>query len=273
MGRAPVKLLAVDLDGTLLTDDKKLSRENKEALEACLARGIQVVVASGRFLASHRQMTKSLGLGLETGVHIADGGGVIYRGDQVEIIGAMDPAVYRQTLQKLRDCAVQAYVSDGRHVYYDRPGPLDAIYAPMIQTGAVWCTADLSEVKQPLKFIVPCADAHDLHCLTALAPEGTKVFVAAPHIAEITSEALDKWHALEVLMKRAHIAPENVAVLGDSGNDVMMVRNAGLGLAVKNALPQVRAAADAVSKDDNNHSGAAELINRYVLGLSETKTS
>ena len=101
----------------------------------------------------------------------------------------------------------------------------------------------------------------------ALLGDRAWIFFSEPHFLEITPPGLDKATSLAWLCSHLQITPEETAACGDSGNDISMLRFAGLGAAVGNALPEVKEAADCTVAS-NDEDGVAELVENYVLSTS-----
>ena len=117
-----VRLIALDLDDTLLTTDKQISHKNREVLEACIDRGIRVVTASGRFNESQLVFIKKIGLGLEKEYHVGDGGGTIFNEDKIlKVMGAIDRARYLSVLSQTRELGVPCFVATSHNMFYDIP--------------------------------------------------------------------------------------------------------------------------------------------------------
>lgn len=264
-----IRCVAIDLDGTLLNSNKEISNENIRALGACLEQGIRIVIASGRFAFMQKHLISHTGLGLENMVHVAEGGGILFQGDKtITRIGEMTDTDYRTSLALLREFGYHPYASNGECVFRDTKSPLDVTYE--MTRGVVGedrfpSVKDLAELSGIMKLIFEIESPEETERLNALTGDGITVFRSAPTLGELTSRHLDKWFGIERLITDWGILPEQTAVIGDSGNDVRMVREAGLGLGMANALPEVVAEADALSTSDNDHDGVAELIYNYIL--------
>jgi hydroxymethylpyrimidine pyrophosphatase-like HAD family hydrolase len=82
---------------------------------------------------------------------------------------------------------------------------------------------------------------------------------------DIMTENISKWGGIQEMMALLHISPEQVIAAGDYHNDLPMIRGAGIGVAVANALPEVKAAADYVTKNDCDHDAVAEIVEQYMM--------
>ena len=99
----------------------------------------------------------------------------------------------------------------------------------------------------------------------AAACPGAEITSSVPCNLEVNAPGVNKGRGLMALAAELGLDPAQVMACGDSGNDLAMIRLAGLGVAMANASPDVLAAADAVTLD-NNHDGVAAAIETYVLG-------
>ncbi|MDO4289294.1 MAG: HAD hydrolase family protein [Eubacterium sp.] len=263
------KLVALDLDDTLLTTDKRVSERNRQALKACLEAGIDVVTASGRFNESQLVFIKEIGLGLEKKVHVGDGGGTIFTEAQVlETLGAFSPEVYQSVLDQARALELPCFVTNGENVYYDIPDqPLCGVYGRVknVRRPYIFEIEDLGAVTTPLKLIFHYDNPEELARIYKISHPDIITFHAARQLMEITLKTLNKFDALKRLGERCGVTPQEMVCIGDSENDIPMVKQAGLGMVVKNALDTVKAQADVVGEKTNDEDGVAWLLEHYVL--------
>lgn len=264
-----VRLVALDLDDTLLTTDKRIAPEDREALKACLEKGIHVVTASGRFNKSQMGFIRKLDLGLEDKPHVGDGGGTIFDARRViRKMGAFQPGQYEAVLSRTRALDLPCYVTNGEKVYFDIPDqPLRAIYARTQEDRRSYMLGidDLAEVDKPLKFVFAFQNPEEREKILSIRCPGTITFSAGRNLMEITSAHLNKGSGLKALVDYYGVSMEEVAAFGDSENDIPMLREAGLGLAVANAAEKVKASADAVGEKTNDENGVAWLLEKYIL--------
>ena len=81
---------------------------------------------------------------------------------------------------------------------------------------------------------------------------------------EITEKNVDKWYALEYLIDKLHIDKKDIIAIGDNANDIKMIKQAELGIAMKGSSPKVKKIANYVTEYDNNHDGAARAIEKFL---------
>ena len=98
------------------------------------------------------------------------------------------------------------------------------------------------------------------HMSRKIIKDGTKDVEVAYYYTEITNKGVDKWNAIEFLMKKLQVKEEEFIAIGDNVNDKLMIENAGLGVVMGNSAPYIKEIADFVVADNNN-SGVAEAIN------------
>ncbi|MEG0379827.1 MAG: HAD family hydrolase [Eubacterium sp.] len=263
------RLVALDLDDTLLTTDKRISEGNFKALQACLDQGIHVVTASGRFNESQLFFIKQIGLNLEKNYHVGDGGGTIFNEEHIlEIIGSFSQKGYQALLQQVRESGIPCFVTNGCNVYYDiDEQPLCDVYG-RIQNARrpyIFKIEDLSVVEEALKFVFAYQNDEELQKIKTFGIEGSSTFHAGRNLMEITMKNLNKFAALERISKLYGVNTNEMVCIGDSENDIPMLKNAGLGMAVSNAMECVKNSADIVGEKTNDEDGVAWLLERYVL--------
>jgi Cof subfamily protein (haloacid dehalogenase superfamily) len=264
-----IRLIALDLDDTLLTTDKHVSPGNRAALQACMDRGIRVVTASGRFNESQLVFIRMLDLGLEHALHLGDGGGTIFSEEGiVSRMGTFEPDLYRQVLETARSLELPCFVTNGSNVYYDIPEqPLIEIYS-RVKGGRrpyIFKIDDLMTVTDALKFVFAFTNTDEYARITSIRCPGTINISAGRNLREINMASLDKLQGLKVLAGMYGVTMDEVASFGDSENDIPMLRGSALGFAVANAAPAVKEAADVVGTCTNDEDGVARLIEEYIL--------
>lgn len=260
-----IRLFAFDLDDTFLNTDKSFDPENVRALEYLRDGGVDLVVASGRFLFSGTDIVRSIGLGLEENENIFDGGGTIGKnGERQAVLNFMEPDAYREFARAVHDLGIRPAVTDGEKIYYEEGSPIEPIYGPLMEKRPELFekVASLEDLGPMLKFIVLTPDNETKAALRALAGPEIAVYSGGPNMIEVSNPKMNKWSGLEYLMKEKGITPDEVIAIGDSGNDAPMLRGAGLGIAMKNALGEAREATDHFTEYDNNHQGFAREIYR-----------
>ena len=297
----PIRLVALDLDGTLLDSQSQISPRTRQAIADAVAHGVVVLPATGRPLSNLPPVVAQL-----TGIRYA----ITSNGAAVWDLGA-DPmgAVYSRYCNAAEHTTSEPTalircpmpVELAREVfalYLEYPGALSIFsdgrtyrdLVSMERFGKRFARRTGStEARQPNdgRFTVVrdltewmSRHAHEVEkfCMFFDTPEqaqaalprfralpGTEVVQGAADNIEVTAQGVDKGTALLALADMLGIPREATAAIGDSENDRAMLARAGVAAVMANALPEIRALGDIVSTRDNDHDGVAELFER--LGL------
>lgn len=275
-----IKMIATDLDGTLLDDSKRVPAENLTALREASERGIVVALASGRML-SNVERTETLLCGLDCVL-------IAYNGAKVAgPRGNGRPLLLHRPLS--------ADITEVLIEYSHRTGFLLNFYADEIlfaedgaqrrpymdlytrRTGVPYRIVGdlLSEFRGvcPTKLIVLADSAETPGIMETLRAEvGDRICMtlSEPEYVEITAPGVDKGGILGPIASQYGISLAEVLALGDADNDVSMLRTAGIGVAMANAPERVQAAAGRVTERTNNEGGAAEAIRRWALNSTQS---
>lgn len=274
-----IRLIALDLDGTLLNSEKILTPRSVQVLAAAAAQGAAVVPATGRF---YRGMPEALRALPFLRYAITINGAQVYDAAQDAVLARAELPL-AQALEAMRWLDGQDVIYD---CYVDNWGWItrefqenaaafvpDRHYLRMLQvlrTPVPELKAHLAAQGKDVQKIIIFTRTDDLQAeLLELLPRqfpGLLVTSSAPHNIEINTPGANKGAALLSLAAALGIPRDATMAIGDGLNDLSMLRAAGLGVAMGNAHPQVLKAADAVTADCD-HDGAAEAI-CAALGLS-----
>ncbi len=265
------KLIAIDLDGTLLDDRRNVSDETIAVLREADARGIRVVLCSGRAPTTIKRFYDILGL---TGEQYAIGfnGAAVYENSKSELLRAIEIRRERafeilRGIKDFHDCGTILYQYPGK-VYFDRLTPFMQDYLDSSRVEHE--QGNLFEiVKTDLCKMLWKGTNENLHRLEAeirpILPTGMNLFYTDDTLLEITEHGATKGGGLEYLCKHLNIPLSQTIGFGDHENDIPLLETAGLGIAMKNAKPAVKATADHITRFDNNNDGVAEAIKQFVF--------
>ena len=275
------RLIAIDLDGTLLNSSKKISQENKEAVNRLIGLGYQVVIATGRRYYSAKMLVKELDNHL---VIMANNGNIVRSSldDVVLISKFLDRESYLDILKEAKEHRLRGIVHVdkylegidmvveqddlfGDHMKYFTEQDKRYLVLPekelykLDRVLAVVFPGDYKAVKSFSEIIGrKYPDRYSSHVLENI------------YIAEAMYEAMNpggsKWKTLNEYAEAIGVEQDEIIAIGDDNNDVDMILNAGLGIAMKNGSGLAKAAADMVTERDNDHSGLAHVLDK-VLNL------
>lgn len=258
-----MKVFFSDLDGTLLNSDKTISPAMREAVSAYVASGNSFVISTGRPLSSAIAVRDLCGLNFPGSYLSAYNGAILYDNTEERVIHkACVPAdlvpeivaladKYGLHIQSYRDKYAVARTYSDNVEYYMRKTGMSYIITPDF----------FGEIEpSPPKLIVI-----DIHSQEKLLPFRDEVrekyasdisaFLSEPRFCEIVSVHAGKGKSLLKLCEILHVPREDSLAAGDDENDLSMIREAGTGIAMINALESVRKEADVVTEKDNDHDG------------------
>lgn len=262
-----IALIAVDLDGTLLNSRHQLTPRTVEALRRAIAQGVQVVLATGK--TRHSALEAIRRLDLQTpgvflqGLIIANPDGSIRRRhtlDESTVLSIADFA--RQRRVSMVAYSGDRILTERRTEYTDK---LIAFHEPTPEeVTSLTDILDDHPVSKILLIDETSRIARHREVLTAQFEGRVTLVQALADMLEVLPPGASKGEGLRSVLDDLGIAPEHVMAIGDAENDVEMLRLAGLGVAVGNAMPPAKAAADVVVAS-NDADGVAEAVERFVL--------
>ena len=273
MGR--YSLIALDMDGTLLNSEIKLSPGNREAIVRADRAGKQVVISTGRCLSEIRGTLKELP---EIRYLVCENGSCVYDckyGHTIHVDPIPTEEVKR-ILQLIRGERVVVQAFNENQSYFNRRDMdwLDAcrvgVYRESFRTSAVFDEKLFRDFDaRPFrveKINLYCENAGDRARLrAALSQRPLKLVDSFAYILEAVSEHADKGRGLRMLCSHLGVPIEQTIAVGDSMNDIEILAAAGFSAAMGNACPEAKAAAHVVAPDCD-HDGVAWVIDNYLLG-------
>lgn len=263
-----IRLVAIDLDGTLLRSDKNISKRCAAAIGEVKAQGVKVILATARPPRSVRQFTAALQLDT---LQIHYNGALIHDPHRARHVfhQPMELTLAREIIRQARRLDPQVVVSieildkwytdhfdptlpteTSRAFMPDFVGPLEAI------------------LRTPITKLMLLAPPERLKLVLDLVKRkfGSQIAVAVSdqHLLQIMHPQVDKAKALAWIAMHYGVAKEHVMAIGDAPNDLSMLTWAGLGVAVDNAWPAVKEQVKEVVPS-NDMDGVAVALERYVL--------
>lgn len=264
------KIFFTDLDGTLLNDKKEITPKTRELLCQLTEQGHYLVFISGRPMMSVIEARKALPVSDKNLYLIASNGGVIYDAEKKEILKE-NRLTLEQTDYVLKFCE-QAGVHS--HTYTDdaivskrQSEELtfyqQTIHMPSLITDDIIGNLD----KPPLKCIAISAQKEKLEAvkegLSSWAKGQVHLMFSNDRLLEMIPITSGKGTALKWLSEYLNIPISNTLAAGDMENDISMLEAAGVGVAMLNGAPQVKALADRVTVTDNNNDGLVPILKEF----------
>lgn len=272
-----IKLIALDLDGTTLRPDGRISTEVREAIEKATRVGVNVVISTGRVESAlpkdvleipsiHYAITSN-------GSRITDlREGKCIHGD------FLSKKALDRSIEVARDNHITIEAFYGGKAYIDRELyddidkngcdyrnreyvlrtriPVDDIYDRM---------KDNSDCVENINFFFPSPEKLEEYRNVIESIPDAMITMSFPVNLEVGGPDTSKKKAIEVLMQKLGVAQDEVMCIGDAPNDIEMIKFAGIGVAMGNAWGGTKDYADFVTKS-NEEDGVAYAINKFVLG-------
>ncbi len=272
----PIKIIALDLDGTLLNSEKKLSDRSREALTACARLGIHIVPTTGRAAAGVPSQVLSL-----PGVRyaITTNGGTVA---DLKTGAVLD----RRTISNSQALRL-LYAADRYDVMYDpyiegrgitQPqffNHMERYHLTPVLQEMVRATRDV--VPNILEYVERCGCQVEKINVFAADPKerealrqefsrepGIVITSSMPNNLEVNAESATKGRALMWLADYLGVDRGATMAFGDGENDVSMIRAAGMGIAMENGIEAVKQAADYITAA-NDEDGVAAALERFIL--------
>lgn len=288
------KLVAIDLDGTLLNSYGEVSNKNKETIQKAMKKNVEVVLTSGRPIMSVKNLANEIGC---NNYMICGNGAITYDIQNEEIIynrflekakvlqiikiceeNSIFYNVYtkdtiltknlnynvlfyhQENASKPEDKKTRITIMQNIEEYIQNREDEDYLKITICDNNKVIFGSIIRKLRT-----IKDVDVLDVaHMSRKLIKDGTENVSMEYFYTEITNTNVDKWQAIENLIEKLNINKEEVIAIGDNINDAEMVKNAGLGIMMENSAPYIKEMADFVAKDNDND-GVAETIEKYIL--------
>ena len=288
------KLVAIDLDGTLLNSYGIVSEKNKQAIKRVIEKGVEVVIASGRPVSSVRCFSNDAGA--ENFV-ICGNGSILYdlKRDQILYDKFIDK---QKALQIIKICEensiyyniytenlaiakslnynVLVYNNENKnkedykktnikivsdiYKYIEENDDLNVLKITICDDNEIIFGGIIKKLRQ-----IKDIDVLDVsHMARKTIKTGTEEAKVEYYYTEITSKNVNKWNALKELANMLNIKTDEIMAIGDNINDKEMIENAGLGIIMENSSPYMKEIANTMVSDNNND-GVAEALEKYII--------
>ncbi|GAA0179414.1 Cof-type HAD-IIB family hydrolase [Clostridium sediminicola] len=270
------KLICIDMDGTLLNDEKKVSEENKKAIKDAHDKGVHIAICTGRLFTSAKNYGDIIGVKAPI---IASNGAYIREKDEERVI-------YKKTID--RDIAIKIYETIKKFKFSkffntfdviasEGPFPDWYMYIKFNEGLPEEKRIKLKEYEtfydfikesngEILKFVAASKDIEELETAKVELRKlnDIEIFRSSPMNFEINAKGVSKGNAVKKLAEIYGLDSSEVICIGDSNNDMSMIEYAGLGVAMRNAEDEVKDIADYIT-ETNNNCGVAKVIREFIL--------
>lgn len=287
------KLIAIDIDGTLLDSYGDISEENKKAIKDATEKGIQVVLSSGRISGSIKNIANEVGANKYL---ISCNGALIYdiekeeeiynkyltKDKVLEIIKLCEEnsifyTVYttntlitkslnhnilfynNENKKNSSERKIDMNITENIYSYVENYDKDDFLKVVICDSDKMIFSRIISILKKKKHIEVLEVE----HMSKKSIKSGTEDVELSYFYTEITNENVNKWTATKYLIDQLGIKKEEIIAIGDNINDIEVLKHAGVGIAMGNSSPEVKKISKYVVSD-NDSNGVAEAINKYV---------
>ena len=271
-----IRLIVVDLDGTLLNSQHALSPRTQKAIRDAIAAGVNVVLATGKTRHSAQDVIKTLSL-TTPGVYVQ--GNVTYNGDgSIRNQQVLETALVRRILTYIQERGFDVLVYSGSRIMARRKSQWTELVEGYGEPAAD-ITTDLYQKLPELTINKLCIGGEESR-IRALVWQINKQFQGQVAVTranvegmmEILPAGFSKGKGVRALIHDLGVDPKNVMALGDGENDIDMLKLVGLPVAVANAHPSLKEVAKYIVSS-NDDDGVAEAIERFVLKTAAPATT
>jgi len=260
-----IKVIVTDVDGTLLDNNSEIPELNKKAILDCRKKNIRVILATGKSITSVIPIIRLFNLGLP---QITMGGAVVVDKDQ-KIINSIkiDPKYYYEVIKEIKNKGYTPLAAgpDGR-IFYDIYDPMFAVFNSIneqIFKTDMLEKDDLANNCVCLSVVINETDPLDRYLRKKFSPV-LQLIRSGEYFFDLLNLDASKGNALHLISEMYGFKKDEIAVFGDSPNDLSMFEYAGLSIAVKNSYPEVLKKADYIT-EENYNSGLGKAIYKFIL--------
>lgn len=257
------------MDHTLLNDNLEITEENCVAIGKALDQGIQFVICTGRGIYGIEHYMQQLGIANRNGYAICQNGGTVYQLPKGNLI--LERSFEAEAFYPIAALAHKYQVDI--QMYYDRILMAEKM-TPRIEKYRRTMGTEITIVPDAMKYqgkLTKCLLNGARENLEKVKQEaachlaGLNMFFSNYEFLEFTALDANKGNAMISLAHSLGIKKEEIMAIGDSDNDISMLQAAGLGIAVANAVPQVKKVADKIMMEDCNQHAIQAVIEQYIL--------
>lgn len=267
----PFRAIALDLDGTLTNHDKVVTPRTRQALLQAESKGAIIILASGRPTYGIVPVAECLELEKRGGYILSYNGGNIVNAKTAEKLfsqflpDAVIPILYKYAKEK--NHALLGYA--GNEIITEMPDDQYVKEESRINKMNIRKVDNLLDALEPHPTkLLMTGDPTDMikaeEELVEILGEKMDIFRSAPFFLELVPKGIDKAQSLLRLLSKINLTPADLMAFGDGYNDLSMLKLAGVGVAMANAAPEVRADADYVTLS-NEEDGVAEALLHFGM--------
>lgn len=265
------KLIALDIDGTLTNSKKEITPRTRYALLEAQSKGKKLIIASGRHPIGIQDLARDLMIDKNGGYIMAFNGGKIINCQTGEtVVSKLFPLEYLSDIVSvLKDSNITINTYDDKNIISNnKVNDYTYVERDIIKANMVVVDDFLGTVKFDINKVLLAGEPDEIDKykeILSMRYDGLlDVYKSAPYFLELMPFGVTKGSMLAQLINKLGVSREEIVAFGDHYNDMTMIGFAGLGVAMGNAIDDLKKIADYVC-ETNDNDGIANVIERYVL--------
>lgn len=270
-----IKLVAIDIDGTLVNEQKIMTDKVKKTIHAAMDQGVKIVLCTGRPIEGIKPYLEELQMFQEDDFVISNNGAVITRTDTGEIMESW--SFVKEELEELyafgKDFAADFLIMNEEHFILIKPDEGEVTIRPKL----VWEgdtirmaleTATIDQIEGDFVKALFLGTTEEVDEVETAFPENLRenysITRSQTYLLEIAAKGVNKGSSLMKLAEDLGFSREEVMAIGDGNNDYDMIQAAGLGVVMENGTDYLKSVANALTLSNEND-GVAHALEKYVL--------
>ena len=264
------RMVFSDMDGTLLWKGVRVSVENSAAIRKAVDKGVDFVLCTGRGVFGVEKHLQELGLLGRKGYVICQNGAAVYDLQDMSLVlkSSFSPTLIQPIAAYARRLGLELFYYDDRNFMIEKMTDEVQSYCWMMRAKPRILQEPTDYEGEFTKCLIsgPREQLEELkQYIEKTAGDLFDLFYSAATYLEVVKKGVSKGNALAATARQAEVSLEDTIAIGDSDNDLSMILQAGLGVAMQNGEPHVKAAADYVTERNCEENGVAEVIEKFIL--------
>lgn len=272
-----IRVIVMDVDGTLTNNEKKITKKTKETLIKAQELGIILILASGRPTTGLNGLAKELEMDKYQGLLVSYNGSQVVDCATSEVLFNQPLTVkeVKTILNHIKKLDITPMIDDGKHIYVEN---IDGFKVEYESKGGNFILKQVDDLEAFVDFKTnKILTSGDPEYLKEIFDEMKNPFIdelncmfTAPFYVEYTAKGIDKANALDTILKPLGYTKDQIIAFGDGQNDASMVAYAGIGVAMENAVDELKEIADFITLS-NEEDGIAYALNKYIKEIDVFK--
>lgn len=264
------KLIAIDMDGTLLNEKKEISHRCKEDILKLKEKGISIVLATGRPFHGILPYIDELYLLDENDFMVTYNGALVQNvnADKVLKKSPLSLDSYKELYTVSKELDINIHALTENSVLTPKNNPYTHIESTINKIPTIEVPIEDIDNSTNIIKVMFIDDPKRIDTIIPLIPDWVEanysILRSAPIFLEFLDKGVDKGVGVSLIAKQLGIEPKEVIAIGDAGNDIAMIQYAGLGVAMGNATDDVKSVADYITLT-NEEDGVAHVIEKFML--------